>query len=368
MKQNNERLNWFYRPNVRLVSQTKKDDSQTIALIARPVNRVDYSQAISLLLLLDLSTVSIVSAFIGFLTPEAATWIYPIHFFLFGIMAYILKLYNLSTCQYMVGKMVVLGIVFLTAQTFLFLLEGASSTSIIASYVMNIAFFGLLSGGHHVLTRPYAIPNQSSVFYKIERYLKQVFDYTIASIGVLFALPIFLTVSLFIFFEDRKSIFFLQPRIGHKEKTFLMYKFRSMRLDADTALAKANSQSAPDEPTLYKLKDDPRITKFGHIIRKLSVDELPQLWNVLQGDMSIVGPRPPLLREFDLMEDEHRKKFIVKPGITGLWQITGRVNNERSFQAVSYYDNHYIDNWCFFNDLMIVLRTIPVVILQKGAW
>ena len=153
--------------------------------------------------------------------------------------------------------------------------------------------------------------------------------------------------------------------MGYKRKPIVGWKFRTMVKNADEmkkVLMEKNEMKGP----VFKITDDPRILRVGKFLRKFSLDELPQLWSVLKGDMSLVGPRPPLIYEFDEFSYWHRRKLSVKPGITCLWQISGR-NNIRSFDDWAKLDLEYIDNWSLTLDFEILLKTIPAVIMARGA-
>ena len=165
--------------------------------------------------------------------------------------------------------------------------------------------------------------------------------------------------------ESAGPIFFTQIRVGRFGKTFKIYKFRSMSVDAESQqheLSQLNQAAAP----LFKIPEDPRLTWMGRWLRKSSLDELPQLINVLQGDMSIVGPRPGLPKEVDQYKQWHRQRLDVLPGITGLWQVSGR--SDIAFDEMCLLDIYYIENWSLPLDVILILRTIPKVFLGRGAY
>jgi lipopolysaccharide/colanic/teichoic acid biosynthesis glycosyltransferase len=170
-----------------------------------------------------------------------------------------------------------------------------------------------------------------------------------------------LVVALCICLESKGAPIFRKIRIGKDEARFTMFKFRSMFSGA------TSPDLGTQKQVLYKKPNDARITKLGSILRKLCIDELPQLWNVVRGEMSLVGPRPPIMEEYEQMNWYHRRKFEATPGMTGLWQITGRIKNQRDYNAVAAYDVHYIETWCLAEDIRILLKTIPVVVFRKGA-
>jgi lipopolysaccharide/colanic/teichoic acid biosynthesis glycosyltransferase len=171
-------------------------------------------------------------------------------------------------------------------------------------------------------------------------------------------------VAALIKLTSRGPIFFKQKRVGLHGKPFEMLKFRSMVINAEELkekLAALNEQTGP----VFKMKNDPRITRIGRFIRKYSIDELPQLLNVLRGEMSVVGPRPPLPKEVEKYAAWQRRRLSVRPGLTCIWQVSGR--NQISFEEWMYLDMQYIDNWTLMTDLSLILRTVPVVVTGRGA-
>ena len=195
--------------------------------------------------------------------------------------------------------------------------------------------------------------------------LKRLMDIVGASLGLMLASPIMLIVAILIKLEDPKGpIFFSQVRNGAYPKTFKMYKFRSMYIDAEERLEELmhlNEQSGP----AFKIKDDPRITKVGKFIRKTSLDELPQLFNVLKGEMSLVGPRPAIPREVDKYTDYQKQRLFVKPGITCIWQVSGR--NNIGFDEWVELDIEYIKTRSLWIDLKLILLTIPAMLGDENA-
>jgi exopolysaccharide biosynthesis polyprenyl glycosylphosphotransferase len=196
-------------------------------------------------------------------------------------------------------------------------------------------------------------------------FLKRMMDVTLTSIGILFLLPFFCLVGLLIKIDSRGPVFFKQERIGKNGVPFNMYKFRSMVINAEELKKKLQQKNELDGP-VFKIKNDPRITRLGRFIRKYSIDELPQLFNVLRGEMSLIGPRPPLTDEVEQYTDYHWRRLDVRPGISGLWQVSGR--NNISFEEWVSLDVYYIENWSIKLDTKILLQTIPVVIFGKGAY
>jgi exopolysaccharide biosynthesis polyprenyl glycosylphosphotransferase len=194
--------------------------------------------------------------------------------------------------------------------------------------------------------------------------IKRLFD-IIASTGALLLLsPLLLGVALAIKLTSRGPIFFKQQRVGLHGKTFDMLKFRSMVVNAEELRAKLEALNEQTGP-VFKIKNDPRITRIGRFIRKYSIDELPQLLNVLRGEMSVVGPRPPLPKEVEKYAAWQRRRLSVRPGLTCIWQVSGR--NQISFEEWMYLDMQYIDNWTLLTDLRLLLKTVPVVLTGNGA-
>ncbi len=204
--------------------------------------------------------------------------------------------------------------------------------------------------------------------------LKRLFDMVISVIALVVLSPLFLLVALLVKL-DGGPIFFRQTRYGLNGREFEMLKFRSMVVDAEVRLKELLARNEKKEGITFKMKDDPRITRLGRFIRKSSIDELPQFWNVLVGEMSIVGPRPPVKREVDLYQQRHRRRFHVKPGITCLWQVgerTGGVfeigdRNTIDFEEQVSLDVRYIESQSFWKDLWLLLKTVPAIIFGKGA-
>ena len=166
--------------------------------------------------------------------------------------------------------------------------------------------------------------------------------------------------------ESPGPVFFTQTRIGKNGKPFKLYKFRSMYLDAEERKKELMSQNRIGNGLMFKMEDDPRVTKVGKFIRKTSIDELPQFFDVLRGDMSLVGTRPPTVDEYKQYESHHKRRLSMKPGITGLWQVSGRSNIE-DFEEVVKLDTRYIDHWTIWQDIKILLKTVWVVFAGHGA-
>lgn len=194
---------------------------------------------------------------------------------------------------------------------------------------------------------------------------KRVFDIVGSAVFLTLMSPLYLLIALLIRLEDGGPALFVQTRVGQFGREFRFYKFRSMCPDAEARLQEVLARNHHREGITFKIKDDPRLTRTGRWLRKFSLDELPQFWNVLEGNMSLVGPRPPLPREVARYSLADRRRLTVKPGITCLWQIGGRSNIDFSGQVE--LDVQYIENASFAADLGILFKTVPAVIAGKGA-
>jgi exopolysaccharide biosynthesis polyprenyl glycosylphosphotransferase len=199
-----------------------------------------------------------------------------------------------------------------------------------------------------------------------QQLLKRIADVLVAGTALLLASPVLLLIAVGVRVTSPGPILFRQARVGLGGRTFQILKFRSMVADAEERRRNLIARSLYRDPRLFKMKDDPRVTPFGRFLRRTSLDELPQLWNVLIGDMSLVGPRPPLPSEVELYETHHYARFEVKPGITGPWQVGGR-NQLTDFEAVVALETAYIRDWNIWKDMSILLRTVPVVLTGRGA-
>jgi exopolysaccharide biosynthesis polyprenyl glycosylphosphotransferase len=193
---------------------------------------------------------------------------------------------------------------------------------------------------------------------------KRVFDVCVSLAALLALAPLLAVVALAIRVDSPGPIFFRQRRVGVNGREFPLYKFRSMHRDAEARLAALREKNEVSGP-VFKIRDDPRVTRVGRFIRRASIDELPQFWNVLRGEMSVVGPRPPLPSEVREYERWQRRRLSVKPGITCTWQVSGR--NEIEFERWMRLDLHYIDHWSLWHDLKLVAKTIPAVLSGRGA-
>jgi exopolysaccharide biosynthesis polyprenyl glycosylphosphotransferase len=210
------------------------------------------------------------------------------------------------------------------------------------------------------------IKKYSWIFVVRSSYLiKRLLDILVSFILLIVFSPLFLLTWIAIKIDDPGPAFYNQIRVKRWGDHFRMYKFRSMLVDADQMKVNLKEKNESGE-VIFKIRKDPRATRVGRVIRKLSIDELPQLWNVLKGDMSLVGPRPPLPSEVDNYDYEYRKRLDVKPGLTCFWQISGR--SDINFRGQVKLDLEYIESQSFWTDFKILLRTIPAVIFGKGAY
>ena len=195
--------------------------------------------------------------------------------------------------------------------------------------------------------------------------LKRFIDIIGAVVGLIVSAPIILLVAVPLLLESRGGLFFKQQRVGRNGRLFYMYKLRSMYADAEQR-KKEFEEKNHMQGLMFKMDNDPRITKVGRFIRKFSIDELPQFYNVLRGDMSLVGTRPPTLDEFEQYSSHHKRRLSMRPGITGLWQVSGRSQIE-DFEEVVRLDCQYIDNWSPSLDIKILFKTLGVVFTGRGA-
>jgi exopolysaccharide biosynthesis polyprenyl glycosylphosphotransferase len=198
-----------------------------------------------------------------------------------------------------------------------------------------------------------------------QRTLKRVLDVTVSVVGLVLLLPLFLAVAIAVRLDSPGPVLFRQKRVGADEKVFVCYMFRSMQSDAEvrqTVLEDLNEVEGP----AFKIRDDPRVTRVGRFLRRWSIDESPQLVNVLKGEMSLVGPRPLPVRDFLRMEESHKGRLGAVPGMTGYWQIRGR--SDLSFEEMVRLDLYYIENWSLSFDLKIILKTLGAVLRREGAY
>jgi exopolysaccharide biosynthesis polyprenyl glycosylphosphotransferase len=197
------------------------------------------------------------------------------------------------------------------------------------------------------------------------RATKRTLDLILSGIALALLSPLFLLIAVLIKLEDRGPVFFAQTRVGRFGREFRMFKFRSMCMDAEQRLKDLLAKNQHKHGVTFKLKNDPRITRIGRLLRKFSLDELPQFYNVFKGDMSLVGPRPPVPREVALYSQADRRRLAVKPGITCIWQVSGRA--EIDFKGQVQLDVQYIESQRISTDLRILAKTVPAVISGRGA-
>ncbi|NHC13430.1 sugar transferase [Motilibacter deserti] len=241
-------------------------------------------------------------------------------------------------------------------------LEGSGISLAVAPGLTDVA-------GPRVHTRPVAglplLHVEEPQYEGAARVGKRVFDMVVAAAALIVLSPVIAVIAVLVRLTSPGPVLFRQERVGVRGEPFVMLKFRSMHVDAeqrlDALLAKSDSNNV-----LFKLKNDPRVTSVGKHLRRYSLDELPQLVNVLCGDMSLVGPRPPIQREVDLYHDHVHRRLLVKPGITGLWQVSGR--SDLSWEDAVRLDLYYVENWSMTADLQILWRTVRTVLGAKGAY
>ena len=208
------------------------------------------------------------------------------------------------------------------------------------------------------------IENESTRGFSFYEVIKRVIDVVCSFVGVLVLSPLFVVIAIIIKFTSKGPVFFSQKRVGRDGKEFKMYKFRSMVVNAEELKEKLASQNEMSGP-MFKMKDDPRVTKVGKFIRKTSIDELPQLLNVLKGDMSLVGPRPSLPKEVAQFEDWMYRRLEVKPGLTCYWQVSGR--NNIDFEDWMKLDIKYVDERSTWIDIKLIFKTVFVLFGDKNA-
>jgi exopolysaccharide production protein ExoY len=216
---------------------------------------------------------------------------------------------------------------------------------------------------------PFMNTEEASLTLLTGGFAKRSFDVTAAVMALIVFSPIFLMIMALVKFSDGGSIFYGHRRVGHHGRYFDCLKFRTMVVNGDEVLRehlKANPQAAEEWRATRKLKVDPRVTAIGTVLRKLSLDELPQLINIVRGEMSVVGPRPVVDEELTLYDTFAIFYLRTRPGLTGLWQISGR--NDVSYESRIAFDTQYVENWSLLRDMSIILKTIPAVCLSRGSY
>lgn len=206
--------------------------------------------------------------------------------------------------------------------------------------------------------------NESSMEFSLYEVIKRLIDVICSFLGVVVLSPLFIIIAIIIKATSKGPVFFSQKRVGKNGKEFDMYKFRSMVVNAEELKEKLASQNEMSGP-MFKMKDDPRVTKVGKFIRKTSIDELPQLWNVIKGDMSLVGPRPSLPKEVAQFEEWMYKRLEVKPGLTCYWQVSGR--NNIDFEDWMKLDIKYVEERSTWVDIKLIFKTVGVLFGDKNA-
>jgi exopolysaccharide biosynthesis polyprenyl glycosylphosphotransferase len=202
-------------------------------------------------------------------------------------------------------------------------------------------------------------------FVGLDWVVKRTFDLLVSAFVLVVGLPLWLGIAAAVKLTSRGPVLYRDRRIGLGEREFGMLKFRTMYADAAGRQAELEASNEADGP-LFKIREDPRVTPVGAFLRRLSLDEIPQLWNVLRGEMSLVGPRPLPLRDYAQLERWHRKRYLVLPGVTGLWQISGR--SSLGFDDLVRLDFYYLENWSIWMDISILVKTIPAVLTGRGAY
>ncbi len=203
------------------------------------------------------------------------------------------------------------------------------------------------------------------VFIGLDWFVKRGFDLVVSGLVLLLGLPLWLAIAAAVKLSSRGPVFYRDTRVGLGEREFGMLKFRTMQADAAGRQAELEASNEADGP-LFKIREDPRVTSVGALLRRFSIDEVPQVWNVLCGEMSLVGPRPLPLRDYQQLEGWHLKRYLVLPGLTGLWQISGR--SDLSFDDLVRLDFYYLEDWSIWLDIAILARTVPAVVAGRGAY
>jgi len=242
-------------------------------------------------------------------------------------------------------------------------LEGSDIDVLVAPAITDIA-------GPRIHIRPVAglplLHVEQPEFTGARRIVKGSFDRLAAALALLLLLPLLVCIGVAIRLTSSGPALFRQRRVGRGNSEFTIYKFRTMRADAEQRLADVAAANGSADGLLFKMKHDPRVTPIGAVLRRYSADELPQLINVVIGDMSLVGPRPPLPSEVARYEDDVQRRLLVKPGVTGLWQVSGR--SDLAWEEAVRLDLDYVENWSLPLDLAILWRTGAAVLASRGAY
>ncbi len=203
------------------------------------------------------------------------------------------------------------------------------------------------------------------VFAGVDWVVKRGFDLAVSALVAVAGMPVWLLIALAIKLESRGAVLYRDRRVGLNEREFDMLKFRTMYADAEARQGELETENEA-EGALFKIRDDPRVTRVGRLLRRFSIDEIPQVLNVLRGEMSLVGPRPLPVRDYRLLEPWHRKRYLVLPGMTGLWQVAGR--SSLGFDDLVRLDFYYLEHWSIWLDISILLKTVPAVLGARGAY
>lgn len=222
------------------------------------------------------------------------------------------------------------------------------------SYVSSVGTYPIIT--YHTIT-----------LNSYEQLLKRVFDIVGGLVGCILSSPVMLVTAVAIKLDSPGPVLFKQTRVGQNGRNFKIYKFRSMYIDAEERKKELMAQNEIEGGVMFKMKEDPRITRVGKVIRRLSIDELPQFFNVVQGSMSLVGTRPPTLDEVEKYKRNQWRRISIKPGITGMWQVNGR-SSVQSFDDIVEMDVEYIDNWSLWMDVKILLKTVVVLLKHNDAY
>jgi len=235
----------------------------------------------------------------------------------------------------------------------------------------------VVSGDYTAPAPALFIPADTRRFYGVQGRAKRFVDVILSALGLLVISPFFLVLALLVKRSSPGPVFFVQERLGKDGRPFPFYKFRTMRHNSDDAIHRQfaamfingdddGCERVTGHDNVYKIKKDPRVTWIGSWLRRTSMDELPQLINILRGDMSLVGPRPPISYELENYQPWHMERLKVVPGLTGLWQVSGR--SQVSFEEMVRLDVHYINNWSILLDIQILVQTVPVVLKGSGGY
>jgi exopolysaccharide biosynthesis polyprenyl glycosylphosphotransferase len=242
-------------------------------------------------------------------------------------------------------------------------IEGTGVAMVVAPALLDVA-------GPRISVRPVAglplLHVEEPELSGVRQVLKVSVEWVFATVAFLLALPVLVVLAGLVRWDSVGAPLFRQTRVGKHGREFTVYKLRTMRADAESLLDSLRERNEVGDGLLFKIREDPRVTRVGKYLRKWSLDELPQLWNVVRGDMALVGPRPPLPGEVALYGAEVARRLLVRPGITGLWQVSGRSN--LSWDDSVRLDLYYVENWSLALDAMIVWKTVFAIFRKDGAY